>query len=174
MRRAAFEGVPLSDLEFSVCIAPVLSDVLMEHEPTYQGAPSVSRREHLQGHALPDQGVPSVRGSCATCLPWAQTPRLAALCLGLSPPSTAVCGVRLRLLSPVRESAAPTPRAQGQVFALKAAVMLRAWLDRQCGEWGRQVRGEGGLLVIGVSLQASGPPFLFFKMHVILPRFDGS
>ncbi len=42
---------------------------------------------------------------------------------------------------------------QGQQFALKAAVMLRAWLDRQCAAWGEAVRREGGLLVIGMSLQ---------------------
>jgi hypothetical protein len=47
----------------------------------------------------------------------------------------------------------PAPTSQGQQFALKAALHLWAWLDIQCYNWGKEVRKQGGLWVVGTSVQ---------------------
>ncbi|KAF5842425.1 SecA DEAD-like domain-containing protein [Dunaliella salina] len=44
---------------------------------------------------------------------------------------------------------------QGQQFAVKAAVYLWMWLDNTCYSWSDYVRAQGGLLVVGTSLQES-------------------
>lgn len=44
---------------------------------------------------------------------------------------------------------------QGQQFAVKAAVYLWMWLDNKCYSWSDYVRSQGGLLVVGTSLQES-------------------
>ncbi len=51
VHRSKFEGISPNDLEYSVCIAPVLSDVLRDREDLYRSQPQVSdTHTHTRTH----------------------------------------------------------------------------------------------------------------------------
>ncbi|GAX81593.1 hypothetical protein CEUSTIGMA_g9021.t1 [Chlamydomonas eustigma] len=130
--RSKYNTDQLDQLEFSVCVAPIASQVAFEAENRWSSSSGTSSSSSLEQQS--SRPLSSERHLTSSQRPDS----------GTNKSSTAGTG---------KEQAVHV--APGQGFTARTALLLWLWLEQQCARYGQSVRQAGGLLVVGTSIQES-------------------